>query len=227
MKSPDKRNLSGTSPAYSNGRGQQSQRTESPGGDNDALSDEELISLVVEKSREALEILYNRYSGAVYSLAMHMLRDVGAAEEVTQDSFFNVWRRGASYRSDRGKVTSWLFSIAHHRVIDELRRRRRREQLQVAKDVDTIQKADEKSPDPTKYATQQMQKTKIAEALTELRPEQRDVVVLAYYGGLTHSEIAKKLEQPLGTVKTRMRLALKKLREVMGSQAREWLEYGL
>ena len=89
------------------------------------LDDRQLLTSIAGSRREALEALYNRYSGPVYSLAMDLLRDPGAAEEVTQDTFFNVWRRGGSYKSDRGSVTAWLFSIAHHRTIDELRKRRR------------------------------------------------------------------------------------------------------
>ena len=97
--------------------------------------DGQVLGLIVDKDRGALECLYDRYSNAVYSLAMHMLRDSGAAEEVTQDVFFNVWRRAASYDSQRGSATAWLFSIAHHRTIDELRRRRR-EQKHVQPGVD-------------------------------------------------------------------------------------------
>ena len=186
-----------------------------------ALEDGELMSLIEEQDREALEALYARYSGPVFSLAMQMLRDAGAAEEVTQDAFFNVWRRASSYRSDRGKVTAWLFSIAHHRVIDEVRRRKRREQAHSSQDVDLLSCLADDSGDPARFAIGRMRRSEIKEALSGLRPEQRDVVILAYYGGLTHSEIAKKLDQPLGTVKTRMRLALKKLRDLMGPQAQE------
>ena len=92
--------------------------------------------------------------------------------------------------------------------------------------MDLIQQTDE-SGDPSKYAMAQLRRSDIKEALTVLRPEQREVVVLAYYGGLTHSEIAERLEQPLGTVKTRMRLALKKLRNTMSPQTREWVQHGL
>ena len=189
------------------------------------LDDQELLRLITEERKEALEALYDRYAGPVFSLAMHILRDPGAAEEVSQDAFFNVWRRASSYRPDRGNVRAWLFSIVHHRTIDEVRRRRRRAQNVVLYDVDLINQPDENTPDPASYATLQFQREKIKTALSDLRPEQRDVVMLAYYGGLTHSEIAERLQQPLGTVKTRMRLALKKLREILGPQARELSEY--
>ncbi len=194
--------------------------------DYETLSDQELLKYVVHRRRQALEVLYQRYSSAVYSLALHMLRDAGAAEEVAQDTFFNVWRRASSYRPDRGKVTAWLFSIEHHRVIDEFRRRKRREQAQVVYDVDLIRQTDDVG-DPVQYAMSQLRQGVVKEALSGLRPEQREVVVLAYYGGLTHSEIAERLGQPLGTVKTRMRLGLKKLRTIMAPQAQEWAEYGL
>lgn len=189
-----------------------------------AFSDQELISFIVQQKKEALEAIYDRFSGAIFSLASHMLRDPGAAEEVTQDAFLKVWRRASSYRSDRGKVAAWLFSIAHHRVIDEVRRRKRREQTHVYQDVELIDQPADDSSDPARYAMLQMKRGELKEALFVLRPEQREIVLLAYYGGLTHSEIANRLQQPLGTVKTRMRLALKKLRVVMGPQAREWVD---
>ena len=189
--------------------------------DYSALDDEELISLIGAQDRRALEEFYARYSGPVYSLAAQMLGDSGAAEEVAQDTFFNVWRRAASYRPDRGKVSTWLFSIAHHRIIDETRRRKRREESQSPQDVQLLAERADDSGDPASFVMKQMRRSKIKEALSDLRPEQRDVVIFAYYGGLTQSEIAKKLGQPLGTVKTRMRLGLRALKEVMGPQARE------
>ena len=152
-----------------------------------------------------------------------MLRDPGAAEEVTQDTFFNVWRQAGSYRPERGKVTAWLFSICRHRVIDEVRRRRRREQTHVHQDVELADQPADDTNDPARFANMMMQRGMLRDALAKLRAEQRAVIELAYYGGLTHSEIANRLGQPLGTVKTRMRLGLKKLREVVGPQAREWV----
>ena len=191
------------------------------------LDDGQLLSSIARSNREALEALYSRYSGPVYSLAMHLLRDSGAAEEVTQDTFFNVWRRGGSYKSQRGSVTAWLFSIAHHRTIDELRKRRR-ERGRVQHGVDLANRPSEsRADDPAEYARAQYEGSQLKDALTTLRPEQREVVVLAYFGGFTHSEIASQLQQPLGTVKTRMRLAMKKLREVLGPQILESTDHGL
>ena len=189
--------------------------------------DKSLMECISNGDKAALESLYSRYSRPVYSLAVHMLRDPNAAEEVTQDTFFNVWRRAGSYKSNRGKVTSWLFSIAHNRTIDELRKRRR-EYNRVKYDVDLTNKPTEsRSDDPTEYASVQYEGSRLKSALMTLRPEQRDVVVLAYFGGLTHSEISRELDQPLGTVKTRMRLAMKKLRQVLEPQIRGSAEHGL
>lgn len=188
--------------------------------------DQQLLTLIVSRDRGALAALYDRHSGKVYSLAMHMLRDVGAAEEVTQDVFFNVWRRASSYSDQRGKVTTWLFRIAHNRTIDELRRRQR-EQTHVQHGVDLAAQPSEDGDGPTEYATFQFESGILKGALSTLRPEQREIVVLAYFGGLTHSEISNKLAQPLGTVKTRMRLALKKLREVLGTERQELGKHGL
>ena len=195
---------------------------------NSGRDDGRVLGLIADKDRGALECLYDRYSNSIYSLAMHMLRDSGAAEEVTQDVFFNVWRRAASYDSQRGSVTAWLFSIAHHRTIDELRRRRR-EQTHVQPGVDLDNRPSENGSygDPLKYTSGKFDRGQLEEAMVTLRPEQREIVMLAYFGGLTHSEIANQLGQPLGTVKTRMRLALRKLREVLGTQYKERAEYGL
>ena len=139
-----------------------------------------MLELIAQQHRGALGVLYDRYAGALYSLAMHMLRDSGAAEEVTQDVFFNVWRRASSYNAKRGSLTAWLFSIAHHRTIDELRRRRR-EQTKVQSGVDLSNKPSDGSDDPLNHATSQYERGRLKDALHTLRPEQREVVVLAYF----------------------------------------------
>ncbi len=227
--SPENRNPTSGSRTYSSKEGAPIRGEEAPSGLNDytELTDQRLVQEIALGDRNALEELYRRFGNAVFSLSVHMLRDPGAAEEVTQDAFFKVWRRASSYRPDRGKVTAWLFSIAHHRVIDEVRKRRRRDQTLVLQDVGEIPQPVNETGDPAKHASQQSWRQEIGGALSTLRPEQREVVVLAYYGGFTHSEIAARLDQPLGTVKTRMRLALRKLREVMAPQSQEWKEHGL
>ena len=184
--------------------------------DYEQVEDKALIEFIsVSRDLDALEALHSRYSGLVYALAMSKLRDRCAAEEVTQDTFFNLWRRASSYKPQRGKVKGWLFSIAYNRTIDELRKRRR-DYNRFKYDVDLSNRPTEsRVDDPIEYAAAQGQGRILRDALTTLRPEQREVVTLAYFGGLTHSEISRKLDQPLGTVKTRMRLAMKKLRTVL------------
>ena len=193
---------------------------------HDELDDGQLLTLISERNRDALERLYGRYGGGVFSLAMHLLRDSGAAEEVTQDVFFNVWRRSSSYSAERGTVTAWLFSIAHHRAIDELRRRQRR-QTRIQPGVDPVEMPSGEGSDPLEFTTSQFESGRLKDALEDLRPEQREVVILAYFSGLTQSEIAMRLGHPLGTVKTRTRLALKRLREVLGPQIKESAEHGV
>ena len=177
--------------------------------------DKDLISGIRDRDRMALETLHSRYSGAVYGLAMRMLRDAGAAEEVAQDTFFNIWRRAGSYAAPRGSVTAWLFGIARNRAIDELRKRRRAaDRFQNGVDLSN-KPAETRDSDPAEYAAVMHESRRVREALDELRPEQRQVVALAYFAGMTHTQISKELGQPLGTVKTRMRLAIKKLRRAL------------
>ena len=177
--------------------------------------DKDLISGIRDRDRMALEALHARYSGAVYGLAMRMLRDAGAAEEVAQDTFFNIWRRAGSYAAPRGSVTAWLFGIARNRAIDELRKRRRAAD-RFQNGVDLANKpAETRDSDPAEYAAVMHESRRVREALDELRPEQRQVVALAYFAGMTHTQISQELGQPLGTVKTRMRLAIKKLRRAL------------
>ncbi len=192
-----------------------------------ASEDKQLLASIVDRDLEALESLHAKYSGRVYAHVINVLRDAGAAEEVTQDAFFNVWRRAGSYNPSKGSVTAWLFTIAHNRAIDELRRRRR-QQNHVQHDADLNNRPSGGAEgDPTEYAKAEYERSQIKEALTTLRPEQREVVILAYFGGFTHLEIANHLRQPLGTVKTRIRLAIKKLRVMLGPQAQEGADFGL
>ena len=222
----DERNPPIAQPSYSTTRGKARDSSVSSAKDEVqiALKDEKLLRLIANGDRNALEVLYNRYAGGIYSLARHMLQERGAAEEVTQDTFFNVWRRASTYNVKRGKVSGWLFSIGHHRIIDELRKRRRQESMIYVPDVEAVHSQEDESADPNEYAEQRMQGSRVRKALETLRPELKSVVVLAYFGGMTQSEIAEKLNQPLGTVKTRTRLALKALRENLGPQARRWLD---
>ena len=181
------------------------------------LTDLELLAQIGEQDREALASLYDRYGRWVFALAVRILNDPVGSEEVTQDVFMSVWRRGASYTSKKGKFTTWLFSIAHNRTIDELRKRRRDR----SRDNDDIEDHyDLKSSDisPADAAVAQSEYAKVKAAMDKLPEEQKSMVELSYFKGLTQTEIATKTGQPLGTVKTRMRLALKKLRVALSAE---------
>jgi RNA polymerase sigma-70 factor (ECF subfamily) len=181
------------------------------------LEDLELLAKIGDQDRDALSTLYDRYGRRVFALAVRILNDPVGSEEVTQDVFMSVWRRGATYTTKKGKFTTWLFSIAHNRTIDELRKRRRdRSRLN-----DNIEDHyDLKSGDisPADAAVAQSEYAKIRAAMEGLPEEQKNVVELSYFKGLTQTEIAEKTGQPLGTVKTRMRLALKKLRKALSAE---------
>ena len=181
------------------------------------LDDLELLAKIGEQDREALAALYDRYGRRVFALAVRMLNDPIGSEEVTQDVFMSVWRRGASYTSKKGKFTTWLFSIAHNRTIDELRKRRR-DRSRENDDIDDHLNIQSGDISPADAAIAQSEYALIRAAMDELPEEQKNVVELSYFKGLTQTEIASKTGQPLGTVKTRMRLALKKLRSALSAE---------
>ena len=184
----------------------------------DRLTDIDLLGLVVRQDREALSQLYDRFVRQVYSLAIRMVENQGLAEEITQDVFMTVWTRGGTYRSERGPFSSWLLSIAHNRCIDELRRRRRRAKVPTI-DIDDMRADPSGSPDEVLDAVfNNLDRQTIMEALGHLPPLQRQVIIMAYFQGLTQSEISEVLGAPLGTVKTRMRLGLRKMRDVLSGQ---------
>ena len=176
------------------------------------LSDAALLARISQSDRQALEALYDRYGRRVFALAARVLNDPEASEEVTQDVFLSVWRRVDSYRPGKGKFTTWLLTIAHNRTIDELRRRRR-DLNRNSSDVGDHQNIHGDAPLPADQIVAESEYAMLRRAMANLPREQRRVVEMSYFGGLTQTEISEQTGQPLGTVKTRMRLALKKLRE--------------
>ena len=181
------------------------------------LTDLELLEHISNQDRDALATLYERFGRRVFSLAVRILSDSVSAEEVTQDVFMSVWRRGATYVSKKGKFTTWLFSIAHNRTIDELRKRRR-DLSRTNDDIDDHLNLKSGDVSPADATVAQSEYAKIRAAMEDLPEEQKNVVELSYFKGLTQTEIAEKTGQPLGTVKTRMRLALKTLRKVLSAE---------
>jgi RNA polymerase sigma factor (sigma-70 family) len=181
----------------------------------DQLSDEVLLSAVARGAVWAMEILYERYSRILYSLAYRMVADHQVAEDLLQDAFLAVWRRATSYSPQSGAVRSWIVSIMHHRTIDYLRSVRRRSTLKEASWEEVERDERTAFPDAWDEAWQNIQSAKIREALMKLPTEQRMVIELAYFQGWTHSEIAEGCQIPLGTVKARMRLGLARLKRVV------------
>ena len=180
--------------------------------DYDDLRDDQLITLISNGEKEALEVFYNRHAPSALSLARYMLRDTTLAEEVTQDIFVNLWLKASSYNPQRGKPKSWFMSIAHHRIIDVLRSRKRRAQSTNEVAHELLDLHPSSGPGTEELAYRNLARDSILKALAGLPPEQREVIVLAYFEGYSQSEIAAKLGQPLGTVKTRVRLGMQKLR---------------
>jgi len=185
----------------------------------DTPDDHVLITAIAAGDSSALEVLYDRYSPVVYRMALRILKNREQAEEVVQEVFWRVWRRSASFERDRGRVAQWLFGIAHNLCIDELRRMRARP-AQVYEDVDhpVIQQLVDEQIDVPATAWASEQQRVIRDALDHLPSAQRQAVELAYFGGLSHQEIATRLNRPLGTIKTRVRLGLQKLGALLAAR---------
>lgn len=183
------------------------------------LSDAELVALVTEQNPAALEVLYTRYSRIVYSFALRIVGDPQIAEELLQEVFFRTWRQGALFRSSRGAFVTWLLSITHNMAIDELRKRNRRPQKADSEEPEALLAAmADTSQDVEEEVWLSSLRSTISEAMQTLPNAQRVTIEMAYFQGLTQREIAERLGEPLGTVKTRMRLGIQKLREQLDDQ---------
>ena len=181
--------------------------------DYQVLEDQELLVRIAAGEKDALEAIYERYSSPVYSLARYMLRSEAVAEEATQDVFLNIWLKASSYNSSRGQPKTWIMSVAHHKIIDVIRSRRRAEAISDPKEYETLDLLPSEQVGTAETVLRNLEAERVRRALERLPVTQQEVVTLAYFGGLSQSEIAARLGQPLGTVKTRARLALQKLRE--------------
>jgi RNA polymerase sigma-70 factor (ECF subfamily) len=179
--------------------------------DYSKLDDFALISLIARRDETALSTLYDRYSRLVFSLALRIVGERTLAEEITADAFVNVWRAAASFAEERGRVVAWLMGITRHRAIDELRRLNVRPEGSAVDLNEAVSAVQSDSVDD--LVGVRRQRELVRTALAALPPPQREALELAYFGGLTQQEIADKTGQPLGTIKTRMRLGLQKLRD--------------
>lgn len=175
------------------------------------LDDFILVSLVARRDEAALSALYDRYSRLAYSLALRIVGERTLAEEITADAFVRVWQAAASFAEERGRFVAWLMSITRHRAIDELRRLNVRPEGSAVDLNEALSTAQADTVDDVVGARRQRQLVRTA--LATLPPPQREALELAYFGGLTQQEIADKTGQPLGTIKTRMRLGMQKLRD--------------
>lgn len=189
--------------------------------DLQSLADEDLMGRVQEGDARAFEVIYDRHVDVAFSLAYRMCGRRAAAEDVVQDALLSLWRSGARYDRTRGSVRSWVLGVVHNRAIDFFRR----ESVRAGKDVsddEAMQRL--ASGDSTEREVQRRDDaSQVRAALSELPPDQRQVIQLAYYGGFSHTEISSMLDLPAGTVKGRMRLGLTKLR-VSINDPREVLE---
>jgi len=183
----------------------------------EAMDDRALLRAVATHDKEALRQLYTRHSGVLFALAFKILSDRAEAEDVLQDAFIQIWKTAASYDDGRGKPLGWFIMLTRSRAIDRLRSRNTRARLSesVANDVSGSGRA----ATPADEAVASEAQRGVRSALNALPVEQRTPIEMAYFGGLTQFEIAQKLSQPLGTVKTRMRAGMMRLREQFGGAA--------
>ena len=185
-------------------------------------SDEELMVGLAVGDIAALEQLYDRYSALVFSVSLRVLYDRQLAEDVTQEVFLRLWRRPDSYDPSRGRLLSWLMSVTRNRAIDEHRRLARRMRTEEQGDQPAFElRETDGHADPALAASVADLQRAVRAAMATLPPEQRRVIELAYFGGLTQVEIAERTGVPLGTVKTRARLAMRKLRNSLDEYAGE------
>lgn len=180
------------------------------------LSDADLVGMTADGNPDAIGVLYDRYSGAVFAFAVRILSDRAVAEELLQEVFFRCWKQARAYSPERGSFITWLLSITHNMAIDELRRRSRRPQRADAADpVLLLANVKDRDPSVEDLALMSALRDQIGEAMQSLPLAQRETITMAYFGGLTQREIADELQEPLGTVKTRMRLGIRKLRDYL------------
>jgi RNA polymerase sigma-70 factor (ECF subfamily) len=180
------------------------------------LSDEALLSLVASSDDQALAELYDRFGRVSYGVALRILRDEALAQDAVQEAFLGIWRSADRFLADRAKAGTWILTLVHRRSVDLVRRedRRRGEPL-------------ERAPEPVAPSTAEdevtlgFQRRIVQDALSRLPPEQREALELGYYGGLTQSELAERLDQPLGTIKTRMFTGLARMRDLLAQAGLE------
>jgi RNA polymerase sigma-70 factor, ECF subfamily len=174
------------------------------------LSDEAVVALVARSDDTALAELYDRFGRVAYGVALRVLRDEKLAEDAVQEAFLAAWRSADRFMPERGKASTWILTLVHRRAVDLVRREDRRR-------AETL--ADDREPSPVDSAEDdawlRFERERVQAALRQLPDQQREALELAYYGGFTQSELAERLGQPVGTIKSRMFTGLARLRELL------------
>lgn len=185
-----------------------------------AGADARIVARMAAQDEQALAAFHDRWCARVESVVLRIVRDPDDAADVVEEVFWQCWRQAARFDAGRGDVERWLVTIARSRALDRLRARRRSREEVLADDGPPADAVDV-AADPASDAEGADRRARVEAALATLPPEQREALELAYYGGFSQSEIAGRTGQPLGTVKTRMRLALQKLRTVLAPLAQD------
>ncbi len=178
------------------------------------LTDAELLALVAERDRAAFEQLYHRYVRSIFGLALRRLRDRGRAEEAVQEAFAAIWRSASSYRPERGAPGAWLYAVARNAIVDRFR------SAAAGDSVAEVPELVSSEPGPPERAEASYVSWRVHRALEELPPREREVIELAYWSGMSQTEVADYLAIPLGTVKTRTRSALARLSDLLEGELR-------
>jgi RNA polymerase sigma factor (sigma-70 family) len=183
------------------------------------LSDEALVLLTARSEQSALAELYDRYGRPAYGLALRILRDDTLAEDAVQEAFMSLWRTAPRFVPERGKASTWILTLVHRKAVDIVRRE------QVRRTDALLEDAGEQANAADEEAWLRLQRERVQSALRQLPDQQREAIELAYYGGFTQSELAERLGQPLGTIKSRMFAGLARLRELLeepGMERTRW-----
>ena len=188
-----------------------------------AWSDEALMAAIAGRDVLAFSALYDRYVDLVFSTALRVLASRDSAEDTVQDVFVRIWTRPEAYVPERGRFVSWLISVTRNRSVDEIRAQSRRRRREIPPAVDGEYSPEREVVDdcePAELVQLNEERLSVRRALVDLPFEQRRALELAYFGGMTHQEIARALHEPLGTIKTRIRLGMQKLRRALEDEIR-------
>jgi RNA polymerase sigma-70 factor (ECF subfamily) len=183
-----------------------------PRRDLEHLSDEAVVALIARSDEAALAELYDRYGRPAYGLALRVLRDEALAEDAVQEAFLAIWRGAEKYLPERAKASTWIMTLVHRRAVDLVRREERRR----ADPLPEVE-PDAGGPSAADTAWLRLERERVRAALNQLPDQQREAIELAYYGGFTQSELAERLGEPLGTIKSRMFAGLARLRELLAA----------